>query len=37
LYYNHVPLLVLDDHTKLWLPPKTAAAHLRRLRQPTVS
>lgn len=35
LYYNHVPLLVLDDHIKAWLSPQMAAEHLRRLRQPS--
>jgi len=35
LYYNHLPLLILDDHTGDWLPAKAAAERLRNLRPPS--
>lgn len=33
LYYNHLPLLILDDHTGDWLPPAATAERLQDLRQ----
>ena len=33
LYYNHLPLLILDDHTQAWLPAASAAQRLRALRE----
>jgi transposase InsO family protein len=35
LYYNHLPLLILDDYTGAWLPALAAAQRLRALREPS--